>query len=113
MLGKMLRKSRLEINLTQKEFASMFKMSDARYNQYETGKRNPDYETLKLFADFFDVSIDYLFGRTNVKALNKSNNETLTKVSSIKENVNDLPKEALDQIDEYIELIKMKYNKDK
>ena len=32
---------------------------------YETGAREPDFETLELIADFFNVDIDYLIGRTN------------------------------------------------
>ena len=32
---------------------------------YETGAREPDYETLEMIADFFNVDIDYLLGRTN------------------------------------------------
>ena len=31
---------------------------------YETGDREPDFETLELFADFFNVDVDYLLGRT-------------------------------------------------
>lgn len=32
---------------------------------YETGAREPDFETLEAIADFFNVDIDYLLGRTN------------------------------------------------
>ena len=32
---------------------------------YETGAREPDFETLETIADFFNVDIDYLLGRTN------------------------------------------------
>ena len=32
---------------------------------YETGAREPDFETLEIIADFFNVDIDYLLGRTN------------------------------------------------
>ena len=32
---------------------------------YESGAREPDYETMENIADFFDVDIDFLFGRTN------------------------------------------------
>lgn len=67
MLNNKLRMLREKLGLTQKEFANKFNMSDARYNQYETGKRQPDYDTLKNFADFFDVSIDYLLGRTSLE----------------------------------------------
>ena len=32
---------------------------------YENGSREPDYETLEAIADYFNVDIDYLLGRTN------------------------------------------------
>ena len=32
---------------------------------YETGQREPDFETLERLADFFNVDLDYLLGRTN------------------------------------------------
>ena len=66
MLKNKLRMLREKTGLTQKEFASKFNMSDARYNHYETGKREPDYDTLKSFADFFEVSTDFLLGRTDI-----------------------------------------------
>lgn len=67
MLNKRLKELRIQRSLTQKEVANIFNMSNARYNQYETGKRTPDYETLNTFADFYNVSVDYLLGRTNLK----------------------------------------------
>lgn len=36
---------------------------------YETGAREPDFETLEKIADFFNVDIDYLLGRTEKTAL--------------------------------------------
>jgi len=36
---------------------------------YELAKREPDYEVLKKLADYFDVSIDYLLGRTIAEML--------------------------------------------
>lgn len=35
---------------------------------YETERKEPDYETLKKIADFFNVSIDYLLGRTDIRS---------------------------------------------
>lgn len=58
---KILRESK---KLTQQELADKLNLSRVRYNNYETGKRNPDYEVLQLIADFYDVSIDYLLGKT-------------------------------------------------
>ena len=36
---------------------------------YETGAREPDFETLEIIADFFNVDTDYLLGRTNKTTL--------------------------------------------
>ncbi|WP_169314671.1 helix-turn-helix domain-containing protein [Acetobacterium woodii] len=64
-MSERLRKLRENSNLTQKDAAGIFDISRERYNQYETGKRRPDYDTLIIFADYFNVSTDYLLGRTD------------------------------------------------
>ena len=51
--------------LTQVELAKILKISRSTIGMYENGSREPDYETLELIADFFNVDIDYLLGRTN------------------------------------------------
>ncbi len=50
---------------TQEELAKRLKISRSRIGMYETGAREPDFETLEAIADFFNVDIDYLIGRTN------------------------------------------------
>lgn len=40
-------------------------------SRYETGKREADYQTLLDIANFFNVSLDYLFGRTDNPEINK------------------------------------------
>lgn len=46
-------------------------MAQNTISQYETETRQADYQTLIAFADFFDVSIDYLLGRTDNPKMNK------------------------------------------
>lgn len=53
---------RKETGLSQKEFAEKFNMTQQRISAYEKEKREPDIETLKQFAVFFNCSIDYLLG---------------------------------------------------
>ena len=65
MLHIRLRELRTNMKLTQADVAKFLKVSTQAYNFYETGKREPDNETLQKLASFFDVSIDYLLGRTN------------------------------------------------
>ena len=49
---------------TQEELASTVGITRAALSHYEKNRRKPDFETLTLLADRFDVSIDYLIGRT-------------------------------------------------
>lgn len=60
-----LKELRLSRNLTQEQFAKKFDLSQATYSNYE--KENgtePNIDTLKRFADYFNVSLDYLVGRS-------------------------------------------------
>lgn len=50
---------------TQEELSKRLDISRSRIGMYETGAREPDFETLESIADFFNVDIDYLVGRTN------------------------------------------------
>lgn len=65
MLGRRLTELRKEKKLTQTEIAEKLHMSRSTYAQYEVDRRVPEYATLEKIADFFDVSIDYVVGRTN------------------------------------------------
>jgi len=49
--------------LKQADIAKFLNMSQQTYSSYETGRREMNYETLCLLADFFEVSTDYLLGR--------------------------------------------------
>ena len=56
---------RNEKNMSQQELADALKISKSAINMYERGERQPNFETLELIADYFNVDIDYLLGRTN------------------------------------------------
>ena len=65
--GKRLRQLRTEKGLRQEDLAEMIRVHRATVGKYETDERFPDRETLEAIADFFDVSVDYLLNRTNVR----------------------------------------------
>lgn len=46
-------------------------MSQNTISQYETGTREASYDTLIAIADYFDVSLDYLLGRTDNPKVNR------------------------------------------
>ncbi len=62
-----LKELRKERNLSQLKLAMDLDMNQNSISRYETMEREADYETLIKFANYFNVSIDYLLGRTNVK----------------------------------------------
>ncbi|HEY4601223.1 MAG TPA: helix-turn-helix domain-containing protein [Cerasibacillus sp.] len=64
MLGKRLAELRKSKGLSQYELANRLGFSRGKLANYEQGSREPDYETLKHIADYFEVSVDYLLGRT-------------------------------------------------
>lgn len=64
-----IRESRAAANLTMKQLGAMVGVSESTVSLYETGKRQPDNETLVRIADVLDVSIDYLLGRAAAKEL--------------------------------------------
>ena len=49
---------------TQRELADYLQIAQPSYIRYENGTSEPSLENLVKLADFFDVSIDYLLGRT-------------------------------------------------
>lgn len=60
-----LKQLRREKGISQLKLAMDLAMNQNSISRYETGERECDYATLILFADYFDVSIDYLLGRTD------------------------------------------------
>lgn len=65
MLGNKLKQLREARCLTQADIAKEIGVSRERYNQYENNRRSPDYDTLVILAKSFNVSTDYLLGRTD------------------------------------------------
>lgn len=65
IFGSRLRELRKCRNLLAKDLADELGITKPSISLYEQGKGYPTVEKLILLADFFDVSIDYLLGRTN------------------------------------------------
>lgn len=59
-----IRKFRKEMHLTQVELAERLGTTQRNISNWEIGARMPDLETMIRLADFFDVSVDELIGRT-------------------------------------------------
>ena len=66
-----LKELRKRKGISQLRLAMELNMNQNSISRYETGEREADYATLIRFADFFDVSIDYLLERTDNPEVNR------------------------------------------
>lgn len=58
---------RQEKNMTQGELAKALNMAPSSIGMYEQGRRKPSYELLEKISDYFNVDMDYLMGRSDIK----------------------------------------------
>lgn len=68
MLSKRLKTLREEKGLTQQQLADVVNLSQQTIGHYEVGRANPDTITLQKLADILDCTVDYLLGRSDVRA---------------------------------------------
>ncbi len=66
-----LRKLRKEKGISQLKLALDLNMSQNTISRYETGEHEPGINELIRIADYFDVSVDYLIGRTENPIMNR------------------------------------------
>ena len=64
-LNESLKRCRKFKKVTQKQAASAAGITESMYQFYEYGKNEPTASVLIALADYFDVSLDYLLGRTD------------------------------------------------
>ena len=65
ILAKRLIDLRTLKNVSRREVAARIGISERTYQRYENNERDPDAPVLKRLADYYDVSADYLIGRTD------------------------------------------------
>lgn len=101
MVGNRIKYLREEKEISQKKLAEYIKVSPSSIGMYEQERRVPSAEILNLIAEFFNVSVDYLMGRTDTK-----NDENKYNINKKSQEILDVIKKSginLDKID-YIKL---------
>lgn len=110
-IGEILAELRKDKHLLQKDLADYLNISVGTVSNYETGAHEPDFKTLCTLADFFQVSTDYLLGRTDlpydIKKLNEPLRDGIT-VSDVTHTLLNMSPENLDAVLEYMELLTYK-----
>lgn len=64
ILGRRLRALRMEHGKKQREIAELLDMTLRNYQRFEQGKTDIPASTLAFFAEYYQVTVDYLLGRT-------------------------------------------------
>ena len=65
IIGERLRHLREGMKLSQMKIAGLIGTTQASINRYESGLSTPSPKVLLWYADYFDVSLDYIYGRTD------------------------------------------------
>ena len=87
---KAMRKDKKE---TQEDIARLLKVQRTTVGEYERGNIRPPMDKMKILADHFEVSVDYLMGNTNFQTAEERNEESPNDVSkAMKKILEDLQK---------------------
>ena len=112
-LENRLKSLRKENGYTQEDVAKKLGLTKSAYGYYEQGKTVPDAHTLSKLANIFDVSTDYILGLTDEEKPKKEIKNATTIAAHRLGDVEQLPDDAIDEINNYIDLMRLKYLKDK
>jgi transcriptional regulator with XRE-family HTH domain len=93
--GTRLKELRNEKGLTQQQLADILKVGRPTIAGYETKDRQPDYEKLSMICQYFNVSSDYLLGRTKEKDQILITPETLMSEKEVDEILSEETKKLL------------------
>ncbi|MCO7127764.1 helix-turn-helix domain-containing protein [Sporolactobacillus shoreicorticis] len=103
--GKRLKSLRDSRNLSQQELADRLQLNRSTYARYELNQTQPDLDTLKKIADFYDVSVDYIMERTDVR------NPEKQPEGRFFFNLDDATEEDLEDLEDMFEILKRRKQK--
>lgn len=106
MFSKRLKSIREKKGISQNELASFLELSRPTITKYERGEREPDFVTLQKLADFFDVSVDYILGRTDDPKGNNDLDPDLRMISRAAHKMNPKKREKM------LELLKISFEEE-
>ena len=97
--ARILQDLREDRDISRKDLAMVLNISVSTLGMYEQGRREPNIDMLIKIANYFDVSIDFLVGRS----FKNENNEMLTEALHLKNQIDKLPQGYKDIINFMLE----------
>ena len=107
MFGNRLKELRKAKKMTQRQLADIVFVDCSSVTKWETGKAYPDYEKQNKLATLFNVSVDYLMGRTNELSLPSSSSIKVPVLGYVAAGI---PIEAIEDILDYEDLDPKSFN---
>ena len=72
IIGERIKELRIKNNMTQQDLANIVGLTSTGISYWESGKARPDSTMINKLSDYFNVSIDFLYGKNNLNnELNK------------------------------------------
>ena len=102
MIAKRIKALRIERHLNQEELSKRVNVQKSTISGYETGRITPSKQVLDLLADFFNVYVDYLVGKTDIRSRNYHDDPGSDKVIVLPDNFDP---EITNKLVELIEII--------
>ncbi len=102
MLGKRIKQLREEKDLSQQKLADILGVSQQAVAKWESSKSEPDSAMLMRISNLFNISMDYLFGKTNIR--NYNDIETI----AAHHDGDEWTEEELEEIERFKEFVRMK-----
>ena len=96
---------RKQAGLLQEELASVLKVHQSAVSQWETDRTRPDTEILQAIADHFQVSVDYVLGRTE----ERMPKPVRAVVNRVMEAVEDLSDAEIQEVIRYVSYLKFQH----
>lgn len=109
MLGNRIKSLREAKGLKQEELAQKVSVSPSAIGMYETNKREPNNEIILKLAEFFNVSTDYLLGKSDIRNPEELKNVSFANASGL--DTTGLDEEDLKELQKQVDYIKKLKNK--
>ncbi len=107
-----LRELRLEKGLLQSDISKIINKGERTVGFYETGERDMGTETLSILSNFFNVSIDYLLGKSDIRNPEKIDHDKIN-IGLSKKDYNPPTPEQQEKIEEFAKFVLKDNLKDK
>lgn len=115
LIGEKIKELRKNKKISQEQLGNAVGVSKMAISYFEKGKKAPSRETLEKIADYFDVTTDYLLGRSEDPELNEEEDKIVSEegkniLALIESLPEDERKKAWEQLEMYVTYMQNKKN---